>query len=691
MARTVPDARDAKAASPASRPRVEWILFGTALAVYLVTRLAGITRFPIFFFCDEALQDNLARMLLDNHFRDQTGVLLPPYFLNDQRWAVSLSVYIHLIPVWIFGSSVACVRVTTALVSFAGVAGGGLALKEMRNRFWWSAPLLAGATPVFFVHARLGFETAMMASFFFLFLWGYFLYRTRHPRWIFAALAFGAATFYAYTAGQGVMLVMGLALLLSDLPYHVRTLRRHKAIVAGALLFAALLAWPYVRYRRLHPGVVEKQLVVLDSYWTHPIPLSAKLAQFGRNYAAGLDPRYWFRPNYAETERHRMDGKAFLPPVFAPLIGLGILACLWSFPRSALHRAVLLSPLGVPFSGAAASLQILRLMAIVVPATLLAAVGIDLVWRGLARLKVPWAPVGIAVGAVLVFENVRLTREALVDGPTWSKDYGLYGMQWGAPQVFGAIREEMRRDPKATFLLSSTWSNNPQEFIPFFLSPAERPQLRIRDIREWDQQEGPLSGTDVFVMTPEEWAIANNGKFVVEGPVRVIPYPDGRPGFRFARLRYSDEARSLFAKERAERAAPHEETATVRGEEWKVEHSRADMGNADALFDGRLETVLRGLEANPFVIDVRFPGAQRVREVGVSVGAMDEVTISVQVFGKSGDPKTAKRAIGNRPARDWIDVPLPGGGVEAERVRIEIAESTALRVSHIEVRELRFR
>lgn len=673
--------------------RFEWILFAFALAVYLVTRLAGITRFPIFFFCDEALQDNLAWGLLHNHFRDETGTFLPPYFLNDRRWAVSLSVYIHLIPVWIFGKSIACVRVTTAAVSLFGVATGGLALKEMRNRFWWSVPLIAGATPLFFVHARLGFETAMMASFYFAFLWAYFLYRTRGAPWIFAAFAFGAATFYAYTGGQGVMLLIGLALLIVDLPYHVRQVRSRPGLFAAAVVFAFLMASPYVRYRRLHPGVVQEQLAVLDSYWTHPIPLSQKLEQFGRNYRAGFDPRYWFRPNLQEVERHRMDGMPFLPPFLVPFIVVGLASCVWNFRKSPLHRAVLLSPLGIPFSAAAASLQILRLMAMVVPATLLAVVGFDWIVRGLARLKIRWAPVAAALALILAltYENVRLTREALEKGPRWPTDYGLFGMQWGAAQIFDAVREELVRSPQSQVLVSSTWSNNPREFLPFFLDDQEQTRVHIGDIRAWDIHPSTFTGNEVFVMTPDEWDIVTNGKKFVRGPDRIIRYPDGKPGFHIAHIRYSPDAPAVFEAERAERAVLQQESATVGKEQWQFEHSKTDMGSLEALFDGRNDTIIRGFEANPFILGIRFPSPRPLREVGLSLGEMDQAHLRVTAFSESGEEKTAELVVGNRPAKDWIDVPIPGAPFSAVRLRIEIRDGTGANPSHVETRELRLR
>ena len=594
--------------------------------------------------------------------------------------------YLHLLPVALFGKSVAVIRATSAAVSVLGAAASGLALKEMRNRFWWAGPLLLAPIPLFFVHARLGFETAMMASFYFCFLWAYFVYRSREPRWLYAALVFGAATFYSYTAGQGVMLVTGLALLLSDFRYH---LRQKKTLLVGAILFSLVLAAPYIRYRRLHPGVVQEQLAVLDSYWTHPIPLTEKLKHFGRNYAGGLDPRYWFRPNGSEMARHRMDTLPFLPVFLAPLMVLGIGICLWKAPRSALHRAVLISPLGVPFSAAAAELQILRLMAMVVPATLLSAIAIDQLLRWLARVRVPYAATAIACAASLAFLSAKLTRDALTDGPTWFHDYGLYGMQWGAPQIFDAIRRDLPRG-RSTFLLSSAWSNNPQEFLSFFLPAADQARVRIADIRAWEQREQALAGDEVFIMTPEEYTIATEShKFVVAPPVRTIPYPDGAPGFRFVRLRYVPNVREVFAAEKVARAVLQEDTVSVAGERWIVRHSRTDMGSLDALFDGRPETISRGLEANPFILDIRFPTPRPVASISLSLGAMDQTRVTWKAISPSGEERVGTVTVPNRPARPWTDVRLPGGAFLSAGVRIEVADGNGVDPTHIEIGELR--
>src|SRR5215211_3934502 len=49
-------------------------LFIFAVAVYLLTRLIGLTKFPIYFFSDEAIQSLSMVDLIKNGYRDPSGV-----------------------------------------------------------------------------------------------------------------------------------------------------------------------------------------------------------------------------------------------------------------------------------------------------------------------------------------------------------------------------------------------------------------------------------------------------------------------------------------------------------------------------------------------------------------------------------------------------------------------------------------
>jgi hypothetical protein len=674
-----------RAATPLSA-RLEWSLFSAALLLYTATRLVGLTRFPIFFFCDEAVQANLAEQLLQNGFRDHTGTFLPPYFLNDQRWAVSLSVYVHLLPTWLFGKSVFGVRATSVAVTVLGAIALGIALKTIGNRLWWSAPLVLGAMPVFFLHARTGFESAMMASFYGCFLCAYLLYRYRSPRYLFAALLFGAATFYTYTAGQGLMLVIGVVLLFSDLRYH---LRQRKTVLAGAAVLVLLLAAPYVRYRRLHPGVVHEQLAALDSYWLERIPLSEKLERFGSKYIAGFDLRYWFRPNETDAVRHRMKGMGYFPLVYLPIAVVGAGVCVRRFRRSSAHRAILFSPLGIPFAGAAADIQILRVLGMVVPITLLVGVGLDTLFGWLRRV-LPAVPLALACAGAFAIGITRLTATSLVEGPTWYDDYGLYGMQYGAPQVFRAIRHELAKPETKRVLLSSTWANNPNEFVWFFLGREERSAVAMLSIHTFLLSRQPVSPTDLFVMTPEEYKLARaSQQLVLQPPERIVPRPDGSPGFYFVRLRYAEDADTVFAREREARKRLIEDSVMVGGQALTVRHSPLDMGRLVDLFDGRGDTLIRGAEANPFVLELAFPRPRLIGKVSLTLSAMDRVGLRIIVTpAEGGKARVFESSQTNRPPRPRLEFALPGRPVIASRIRIEITEVGGGEITHVHVYEL---
>jgi hypothetical protein len=665
---------------------LERTLFAAALLGALAALAIGLTRFPIYFFCDEALQANLASQLVQNRFRDFTGTFLPPYFLNDQRWAVSLSVYVHLIPTWLFGKSIFVTRATSVAVAMMGTAGAAIALRVMRVRFWWVAPLVLAAMPMFFLHARTAFEAIMTASFYACFLCAYLLYRYRSPRYLFVALLFGAATFYAYTAGQGVMLVAGVLLLLSDLRYH---LHQRWKVLLGATLFALLLALPYVRYRRLHPGVVRSQLEVLNSYWIQPIPLSEKIEIFGRNYLEGFDPRFWFSRKEAKFVRHQMRGMSYIPLAYVPFLVLGAGVCVRNFRRSSAHRAVLFSPLATPFAGAAAEIDPLRVIAMVVPAALLTVIGIDQIHRWIRRL-VPYPAAAVACAAAFALGAANLTVKALVAGPTWYTDYGLYGMQYGAREVFSAIREELARSSDFHIRLSPSWANNPSEFVQFFLTGDERNRVTFETVDAYLLRRTPLSEKDLHVMTADEYQRAvGSQKVVVDPPVRTLPYPDGRVGFYFARMRYSENADAILAAEREERRKLEETTATLEGRPVTIRHSRLDMGRIPDVFDGRPETLARGLEANPFVLEMVFPTARTVRKVRLSLGAMDLARVRVRATPEDGSPeRSAGAEVRNRPASPRLEFPFPGGAVRTRKLRIEIEDVGAGEISHVHVYEL---
>jgi hypothetical protein len=348
---------------------------------------------------------------------------------------------------------------------------------------------------------------------------------------------------------------------------------------------------------------------------------------------------------------------------------------------------ILFSPLGVPFAAAAAEIQILRLMAMVVPVALFVAVAIDQLYAWTRRWA-PYTPVAIGTALLFAAATARLTHVTLTEGPTWYRNYGLYGMQYGSTQVFAAIREELEKSPDTRILLSHTWANNPNEFLPFFLPPQDRRRVVYTDIRGHLVWKKPMADNEIFVVTAEELEEARKSqKLIFSAPERVIPYPDGRPGFVFIRARYVRGIDEIFAAEKAARKRLIEEPVGLGRETLTARHSVLDMGQIQAIFDGRADTLIRGMEANPFILELEFPRPRLLRRIRMDIGRIDNVIVGVEVTGGDGEPVRSESAYSHRPEKPRFELTLPEP-VIAQRLRLDVRDLNAGEITHIHVFEL---
>jgi 4-amino-4-deoxy-L-arabinose transferase-like glycosyltransferase len=665
------------------------VLLAAALAVYLSVVLYRIADFPIYFFCDEAIHANLAESLVDNGFRAADGTLLPTYFRNDLRWNLSVSVYVHAVSVTLFGKSVIVTRATSAVMTVTAAIAVVLLLKRIvRARLWWAAPLVLAATPVWFLHARTAFETVMMASFYACFLTAYLYYRYISPRYLYLALIFAALSFYSYASGQGLVPLTALLLLLSDLRFHVQQLRERPRLMLGAFIVLLVLVLPYLRFRQQHPDALSDNLLYAGSYWADPIPTSEKLDIFWRTYLEGLSPRYWFTPGQGEIIRHEIKDRGYVPLLLLPFCAIGIGVCLWRW-RSSAHRTLLIALLATPFAAAAGGLGATRVLAAVIPLTIVACLGLEQVrqWLPDRRFRPAFA---IVTAAVLILMAANLLRTSLHDGPIWYSDYGLNGLQYGAAPVFAAIHEELARSPETEIVISPTWANLPTQFAKFFLSEREQARVRFDSIRKYLDNRQDLATSTLLVLPVYEYAeaLASN-KLTLQPPERVIPYPNGEPGFYFVRMSYTAEADAIFAAERAERAKPVDDTVMLDGEQIAVRHSRIDAGSLPDLFDGADHSLIRGLEANPFVLELTFPQPRTLSELALTVATMD-FRLAVSITTSAGTTlEPATETYVELPEDPTVSMTLPGGPYLVRSLHIEITQLNPPPIVHIHVRELR--
>ena len=589
-------------------------LFAAGLALYLLTRFIQLDKFPIFFFTDEAVQTISAVDLIARGFRDTAGRLFPVYFENGGQYNLSLSVYLQLLPA-LLPRSVWLTRGVCALVTLVFPLSVGLALRDyFRARAWWLAPVFIAAVPAWFLHSRTAFETSLGASMFSLFLYFYLHYRVKNRKTLPLAILFGALAFYSYSPLQLVVVFTGAALLFADWRYHWQD----KRVLLAGLLTLVLAALPYALFRLNHPDALARHLTQLRSYWISEAALPVKAGAFLRNYLRGLDPRYWFFPNDTDLIRHQMKGMGHFPLLSLPLVLLGLVESARGL-REPAKKTVFIALLAAPSGAALVGPAITRLLVMIVPLSYMALIGMERVFtlpRPETRLRKLLPALFWASWAAL---SGLMTYDALKNGPTWFENYGMYGLQWGGQTLFDAIKTYARENPDKEIILSPNWANGTDVIARYFL--GDPLPISVGNIAPYTLYQLPLDKSKVFVMTPEEvdW-LPETGKFSDVEVLRVLPYPNGKPGFTFISLRYVDGIAEVFAAEQAERRQPKSAVLELFGQQVRAEYSPLDINAIYQAFDGDPNTLIRTFEANPLVISLEFPQALTLSRVTALVG-----------------------------------------------------------------------
>ena len=663
-------------------PPLELSLFALSLTIYAITHFVGLEDFPIYFFTDEAVQTNLAADFIRDGFKNYDGVFFPTYFENDYLYNLSISVYIQIIPYLLFGKSVFVTRATSVLFTLTSAVAIGIILKEVfRIRHWWLGTLLLSITPVWFLHSRTAFETALFVSLYTWFILFYLLYRTRSPRYLHLALLFGGLAFYSYSAGQLVIVCTGFLLLLSDLKYHWKN-RKTSLVGLGVLV---LLVLPYLRFQLEFSGETQYHLRMLDSYWLHDIPLGEKLVILFQNLRRGLSPGYWFFPNNHDLIRHLMKDYGHILSFTLPFALLGLAISLKAF-RSSPHRTVIAALLVTPLGGAIVGIGVTRVLAFVIPATIFTALGMDAVARWLTR-RIPHSAIAITLLISLSIININMLRDALVNGPTWYDDYDLGGMQYGARQVFAAVKDFTTHDTESRVFVSPTWANGAHILQRFFV--PDEPNVHMGNAGNYLLEMLDLDESTVFVLTPAEYEeVLNSEKITITRVERTVPFPDGRHGFYFVRMRYAPNAEAIFAEEREARRQPVTEEIILDGQIVEIQHSLFDMGEVKNLFDEDTFTMARTYEANPARIDLTFPEPRTFTGITVTTGSMD-FTLTVRLFtDEQAEPITYSQTYDDLPEDPTVDLSFGHEPIKALKVEIEIFGFMFSEWAKIHIREL---
>jgi hypothetical protein len=691
------------------------ILLAAAIAIYALAISIGIDQFPIYFFTDEAIHMNLAADFIRDRFRNYSGEFMPTFFIVE-GWVNGTSVYVQVLPYLLFGKSIITTRLVAAFFTLLAAAALGLLLKQVfKIKYYWAGVFLLLTTPAWFFHARTAFEYAEVGSFYMIFLYFYSRYRDGHLSSLYAALIAGALSFYTHGLGQVLMTITGLALFIVDFRYHIHPDRRKT--VLWALVLGILLLLPFARYFLAHSGEAAAQIKRRDSYWYDgELSLLQKVTEFITQYAGGLNPLYWYfhrlidlSSNYAvqfpggwtihlpfgfrqvDIERHVMKGYGNGLLITLPFALIGFIRAIRGW-REFPNRVVLIAFLAAPLPASIVAIGMPRMLWMSIPLAILTALGLsacleklELYWERAST----WLPV--ITFTVLTSLTVFIFRDALVNGPLWFDDYGLYGMQYGAKQVFAdTVVPGLREDPERTFIVSPSWANGTDEFMDFFIPPDMRPRVNFgQPADRLKDPAGFAPGVRYIVPYNEYDNLLENPKFTDLMIHKIIPYPNGKPGFYVMSLRPADNIDELLEAERLKNITPVEESVQIGDQLVSVLHSPFDSGGLIHVFDQDPDTLARVLTANPFVFDINPAVPIDTNSVSIQTGSLPNFTITISLYAPGSDtPEIYQNTYEGLPADPLVTIPFDRGPATSARIYIEIKDNVSGQSSQIHVRTI---
>jgi hypothetical protein len=195
----------------------------------------------------------------------------------------------------------------------------------------------------------------------------------------------------------------------------------------------------------------------------------------------------------------------------------------------------------------------------------------------------------------------------------------------------------------------------------------------------------------LFVMSAAEYESAKNSpKFEAVKVEKVIPYPDGSPGFYFARLKYVPNIDVVFAAEEEARRQLMSGTFVVDGQDVEIRYSKLDMGDPVFMFDNDLYTLARGMEANPFILELTFSEPRSVSGLDADFGLVN-IAVTVQLFTQYDEqPATYNETFLNSSGSSAADMSFENSPERVNKIRIEILNILSGETANIHIRELHF-
>ncbi len=519
-----------------------WILIGIGLVLFLGSRIIKLEDFPPGFYSDEVVNAVRASDLIRDGFHDYDHNFLPTFFVNDAKFTLGTTVYLQIIPHLLFGYDIFFVRLVSVLL--AALASLWMALTIIRSyklSYGWTAIFILALTPAWFMYSRLAFETIAAACFYMGFLHYYLRYRLENRRYIYPSMICAALSFYSYFPAQVIVPLTYLAFLVLDRKYHLQEWKQ----TSLSHLFLTLLTIPLLRFFFQRPGSYGE---ILDQYHSFLATSSngiEKIISFLGNYLQGLNPYFWFNPNPSNHGWFEMRPYGYLPLLLLPFFLYGGYLLVRDIRRPEM-RVLLAAWLITPIASALTAIVITRMLIAIIPIVLISTIGFSHFLVKLQQLRIKTTWLVAATVTILAAATILLTRDVLINSPTWIKDYGISGIQWGAKQAFTKALELQKESPDKHIRVSGGWTWQADTLKLFFLPEDTPVETGNADI--FLNQYLPELNDYIFILIPEDYQRAASSPVIGETIVdEIIPLPNGEPGFYVTRLNYSADAEQIFA------------------------------------------------------------------------------------------------------------------------------------------------
>jgi hypothetical protein len=670
--------------------RLSWALFWGGLVLYLVTRLWGITSYPIAFDGDEAGIVVLGRALLEGGFRDGYGIWFPLFF-SYPNWNPDVGVYVHLLASTLFGMSVTVARVTAVLLTVPTPIALAAALKwGFSVRSWWLAPYVLSALPIWFHLSRTAYDSATWVAFFASAVAAYYRYRYHDSRWALTFVMALLLTFYSNAVAHLFAVLLAAAVVVIDWRYHIANWRAWRVPIGIGVL--GLL--PLITFLTKNPAYLLQRLSSTHPHWGDgSISLVNLVLTQVRAAAVSLNPMVWFvsenRGRYVDVTGYHnyYPGTMPLLPWWVGILAAIGLSVVW-LPAFKGRRALLLALLAMSVAPTAiARFAPTRSLAAVVPIVLLTVYWVDAVLPRGHRVTLV---AGAAALAVTVTSSFLTLHQALTSQSTRVQDYGGYGIQWGSKEVFALVNQRLRSTAGSRVMVTTDWTWGGHHFIKFFIGKQDLAAGRVflGSLETVLKSREPW-GPDLWaILSPAQLeylrermrlgSLMGAGSRVIDAAVTdQIAHPDGSPGFLMVHLREAPNIAEILAAERAAATRPTYSDMTIDGQTTRVGTTAIDDGLVEPVLNRAPNALVRFAGPNPTVIDVSYPTPRPVSSIRLVLGAgMWRVT--ARLSGQENGSSLEIRGAGEQDGpNSVVTLNVDGPPFQARRIVYEILQPNA--------------